>query len=244
MRALWKMTLVEAKLFLREPMAVFFTLAFPLMVLLLFGTIFGAEPIPGTNLKGIDMSAPAYTGMIIGTVGLIGLPTTLAGYRELGILRRLRATPLHPSTILGAQVIVNLLTTMLGIALLLVTAWLVFDLKLPDAPLLVVAALIFSSLSFFAVGFALAGLLPTLRVTLAVGQALFFPMLFLSGAALPREMLPEWLLWVSGFLPLTYVVTLIQGLWIGEGFNWFAVAVLAGVLAAAVVVTARTFRWE
>jgi ABC-2 family transporter len=110
MRALWKMTLVEAKLFLREPMAVFFTLAFPLMVLLLFGTIFGAEPIPGTNLKGIDMSAPAYTGMIIGTVGLIGLPTTLAGYQELGILRRLRATPLHPSTILGAQVIVNLLT--------------------------------------------------------------------------------------------------------------------------------------
>lgn len=93
MKALWKMTLVEAKLFLREPVGVFFTLAFPLMVMLLFGTIFGGYPVPGTDLKGIDLSAPAYTGMIIGTVGLIGLPTTLASYREQGVLRRLRATP-------------------------------------------------------------------------------------------------------------------------------------------------------
>ncbi len=244
MRALWKMTIVEAKLFLREPAAVFFTLAFPIMVLLLFGSIFGGYPIPGTDLKSIDLYAPALTAMVIGTVGLIGLPTTVASYRETGALRRLRATPLRPSTILGAQVIVNLLMTMLGIALLIATARLVFEIKMPDDPLFVAAALIFSSLSFFAAGFALAGLLPTVRVASAVGQALFLPMLFLSGAAMPREELPDALLRVSDFLPLTHVVNLIQDLWIGEGWNWPAATVLIGLLAAAIIVSTRTFRWE
>lgn len=134
--------------------------------------------------------------------------------------------------------------TMVGIALLLVTARLLFGMKPPEAPLSVAAALVLATLSFFAVGFALGGLLPTLRVTMAAGQAIFFPMLFLSGAALPLEQLPDTLRRVSDFVPLTYVVTLVQDLWIGEGWNGFAVAVLLGVLALSVAVSARTFRWE
>ncbi len=244
MKALWKMTWVEMKLFLREPAAVFFTLAFPVMVLLLFGSIFGGYPIPGTDLKSIDLYTPAMTGMVIGTVGLIGMPTTLAAYREYGILRRLRATPLRPYTILASQVLVNLLMTLVGIGLLFIAARLVFDLHTPQAPLSVLLALIFSSLSFFAVGFVLAGLLPTVRVASAVGQALFFPMLFLSGAALPREQLPDSLHQVSGYLPLTYVVNLIQDLWTGKGWDLTALAVLTAVLIVAVIATARTFRWE
>jgi len=244
MRALYKMTLVEAKLFLREPAAVFFTLAFPIMVLLLFGSIFGGYPIPGTDLHSIDLYTPAYTGMIIGTVGLIGLPITLAAYREYGVLRRLRATPLNPSVILASQVLVNLLMTMIGIILLIVAVRLVFDLRMPDAPISIAFALILSSLSFFAVGFALAGLLPTVRVATAVGQALFFPMLFLSGAVLPREQLPDTLHRVSEFLPLTHVVVLIQDLWTGEGWNLVALTVLAGVSIAALLLSTRTFRWE
>ena len=244
MRALWKMTLVEAKLFLREPAAVFFTLAFPVMVLLLFGSIFGGYPIPGTDLKSIDLYVPALTGMIIGSVGLIGIPTTLTSYRETGVLRRLRATPLHPSTVLGAQVIVNLLMTMVGVAILIATATLVFDIKMPGDPLLVALALIFSSLSFFAAGFALAALLPTVRVASAVGQALFLPMLFLSGAALPRDELPDALRRLSDLLPLTQVVNLVQDPWVGGGWNWTAAIVLLVLLAAAMAVSSRTFRWE
>ena len=244
MRALFKMSLIETKLFFREPAAVFFTLAFPVMVLLLFGSIFGGYPIPGTELRGIDISTPGYTGMIIGTVGLIGLPITLAGYRQQGVLRRLRATPLHPSVILGAEVLVNLLMTALGIALLFVTARLAFDLRVPAAPLSVALALVLSCLSFFAVGFALAGLLPTVRVASAVGQAIFFPMLFLSGAALPRTELPDALRRVSEFLPLTHAVTLVQQLWIDGSWNLPAVAVLVGLFAVSLIISARTFRWE
>lgn len=126
MRALVKMTWMETKLFLREPIAIFFTLAFPVMILLLFSAIFGNEPVPGmSGVRSVDVQAPGYTTMVIGTTALLGLPITLAAYRRQGILRRLRATPLHPSVILVAQVFVNLLMTVLGIIIMLVAAWLV-----------------------------------------------------------------------------------------------------------------------
>ncbi len=246
MQALLKMTWVEMKLFLREPAAVFFTLAFPVMVLLLFSSLFGNEPVQGSpGLRGVDVMAPAYTGMVIGTTALLGLPIILAGYRQQGILRRLRATPLHPATILAAQVFVNLLMTILGIALLIATAFFVYDLRLPEAPLSVALAFVIATLSFFAGGFVLAGLLPSARTAQIVGQVIFFPMFFLSGAAgIPQEMFPDTLRSISDFLPLTYVVNLIQDLWIKGNWNLTALAVLAGLLVVSVIISARTFRWE
>jgi ABC-2 type transport system permease protein len=245
MRALWKMTLIEAKLFFREPLGLFFTLVFPVMILLLFAGIFGNEAVPGMpGVRSVDIQAPGYATMVIGTVALIGLPVTLASYRQQGILRRMRATPLRPWTVLAAQVLVNLAVTIAGIALLLVVARLVFGLRLPDTPIGVTFALVFSSLSFFAVGFVLAGLLSSARTAQVVGQVVYFPMLFLSGAILPREMFPEAVKRVSDFLPLTYVVDLVQELWLEGTWNWTALAVLAGMLVVAVAVSSRTFRWE
>ncbi len=193
MRALWKMTVVETRLFLREPTGLFFTLLFPVMVLLLFSAIFGNGRVPGeTGLRMIDVMAPSYTGMVIGTTALLGLPITLAGYRQQGTLRRLRATPLHPSVVLVAHVLVNLLMTAVGISLLLLTARIFYDLRLPEAPLSVVFAFLVASLSFFALGFVLAGVLPNARTAQIVGQVVFFPMFFLSGAAgIQPDMFPE-----------------------------------------------------
>jgi ABC-2 type transport system permease protein len=246
MRPLWKMTYVEAKLFLREPAAVFFTLAFPVMVLLLFSSMFGNEPVPGfPGLRSVDLMAPAYTGMVIGTTALLGLPITLASYRQQGVLRRLRATPLHPSAILVAQVLVHLMMTAVGILLLLITARLVYGLRLPEAPLAVAPAFVLASLSFFALGFVLAGVLPNARTAQIVGQVVFFPMFFLSGAAgIQRDMFPEALRRVSDLLPLTYVVELVQKLWIAGEWDLTAILVLLGVMVASVLVSARTFRWE
>ena len=243
-RSLYSMTRAEMKLFLREPAAVFFTLAFPTLALLLFGSLFGGFEIPGTELRGIDILTPGYTAMVIGTVGIIQLPTTIAGYRQNGILRRLRATPLKPQEILGAHVLVNLAVTLIGIALLFVVAWLVFDVSRPVAPVPVAATVVLASLSFFAFGFALAGLIPSVRVASTVGQVIFFPMIALSGAWIPREQFPDFLVTISDFIPLTYAVNLVRSLWIGEGWDLFAVGVLLGLMFVSVLVSARTFRWE
>lgn len=246
MQALRKMTWVELKLFLREPAAMFFTLAFPVMVLLLFSALFGNEPVQGSpGLRSVDVMAPAYTGMVIGTTALLGLPIILTGYRQQGILRRLRATTLHPATILASHVLVNLLMTILGITLLIATAFFVYDLRIPEAPLSVTLAFIIATLSFFALGFVLAGLVASARTAQILGQVIFFPMFFLSGAAgIPREMFPDTLRRVSDFLPLTYVVNLIQDLWIKGSWNLTALAVLLVLLVVSVAISARTFRWE
>ncbi|MGC9092358.1 MAG: ABC transporter permease [Bacteroidota bacterium] len=247
MRGFWKLTWTEIKLFLREPMAAFFTLAFPLMMLFLFGSIYGNKPTPFFGGYGsVDVSVPAYTAMIIATSGLLSLTIAMASYREHGILRRLRATPLRPQAILGAQVIVIFLMTALGMALLVIAGKLVYGLRFAGNPLSVLAAFVLSCMSFFAIGFVLAGLLPTARTAQIVAMVLFYPMIFLSGATLPREILPESIKKFAQVLPLTHVVTLLRGLWMGEpwGDHFLEAGILSAVLITGILISAKTFRWE
>jgi ABC-2 type transport system permease protein len=247
MKSLVKMTWMETKLFLREPIGAFFTLAFPLMMLFLFGSIYGNQPSQYFNGYGtVDISVPAYTAMIIATTGLVGLTITMAAYRENGVLRRLRTTPIRPIVVLAAQVIVLFLMTTLGMLLLIIAGSLVYHMRFDGNAFSVLAAFVLSSLSFFALGFILAGLMPTARTAQVVGMVLLYPMLFLSGAGFPRELLPEGIKKISTFLPLTYVVNLLRGLWIGESWaqHTTEVFVLAAMLVVGVLVSVKTFRWE
>jgi ABC-2 type transport system permease protein len=247
MKSLLKMTWMETKLFLREPVGAFFTLAFPLMMLFLFGSIYGNEPTPMFGGYGtVDISIPAYTAMIIATSGLMSITITMAAYRENGVLRRLRTTPISPLVVLAAQVIVVFSMTSLGMVLLIIAGKLVYHLRFDGNAWSVLGGFVLSSLSFFGLGFILAGILRTARTAQIVGMVLLYPMLFLSGAGFPRELLPESIINFSKFLPLTYVVNLLRGLWIGEAWSQHTtnVLVLAGMLVVGVLVSAKTFRWE
>ncbi|MBP7593778.1 MAG: ABC transporter permease [Chloroflexi bacterium] len=245
MKTLWKMIWTELKLQLREPVGVFFTLAFPLMLLFIFGSIYGNEPSDYLGGHGsIDISVPGYIGMIIGTIGMLSLPIALSNYREQGILRRLQATPLPSSIILWSQVAVNVIMTLLGASMLVIAGFVVYDLSVPQASLGLLLAVILSGFSFLAVGFVLAGVLPTARSAQAVGMALFYPMLFLSGAAMPRQVMPEGVQKFSELLPLTHVVKLLEGLWLDGVWNQTSLAVVVGLLMVCLVISRRTFRWE
>jgi ABC-2 type transport system permease protein len=247
MRALAKYTWTEMKLYLREPMGAFFTLVFPLMMLFLFGSIYGNQPSAIFNGYGsVDVSVPAYTAMIIGTTGIMGLNITMATYREKGILRRLRITPLRPQVILLAQVVVIFLMTAAGMLLLILAGKLVYHLRFDGNALSVALAFTLGSLSFFSLGFVLASVMPNARTAQVVGMVIFYPMLFLSGAGMPLEILPQGVRNISKFLPLTHVVTLLRGLWTGEVWSQHIteIWVLVGLMAAGVLISARTFRWE
>jgi ABC-2 type transport system permease protein len=247
MKGLLKMTWMEAKLFLREPVGAFFTLAFPLMMLFLFGSIYGNEPTAMFGGYGtIDISVPAYTAMIIATSGLMSVTITMAAYRENGILRRLRTTPISPLVILSAQVIVLFIMTLAGMFLLIVAGKLVYHIRFEGNILSVLAGFVLCCLSFFAIGFILASLLSTGRTAQVVGLVILYPMLFLSGAGFPRELLPETIKKVSTFLPLTYVVNLLRGRWVGETWSQHSsdVIVLLAFLVLGVLISAKTFRWE
>jgi len=247
MKSLLKMTWMETKLFLREPVGAFFTLAFPLMMLFLFGSIYGNEPTPMFGGYGtIDISVPAYTAMIIATSGLMSITITMAAYRENGILRRLRTTPVSPLVVLASQVIVVFAMTSLGMVLLIVAGKLVYHMRFEGNAWSVMGGFVLSSLSFFGLGFILASIMRMARTAQIVGMVLLYPMLFLSGAGFPRELLPEAIKKVSTFLPLTYVVNLLRGLWIGEtwGQHLLDVGVLVVMLVVGVLVSVKLFRWE
>jgi ABC-2 type transport system permease protein len=236
---------MELKLQLREPVALFFTLAFPVMVMVLFGFIFGneAEELLG-GYGQVDLSVPGYIGMVVGTIGMLSIPTTLANYRDLGILRRLRATPLGSSPVLWSQVAAQVLMTAAGIILLFIAGLTIFDLRIPNGNLAIVPAILLSAFSFFAVGFVLAGVMPSARTAQAVGMAIFYPMLFLSGAAMPRYIMPDFVQQIAGLLPLTHVVILVEDLWLKGTWNLTSLAVVAVVLILGLVISRFTFRWE
>ena len=239
---------MEAKLFLREPASAFFTLIFPLMMLFIYGTIFSNSPIPtpGGSQNAIGSLIPSFAAMSIGIVGLMPVTITLATYRENGILRRLRTTPVNPLIVMSAQVIVAFIMTVLGVILLVVAGVLVYHVQFSGNALSILAGFVFGSLSFFGMGFVLASVMPTARTAQIVGMVLLYPMLILSGAGWPRELMPATVLKISEFLPLTYVVNLLRGLWIGEAWSQHItdVVVLVVMLLAGVLISVRLFRWE
>jgi ABC-2 type transport system permease protein len=239
-----KLTVIELKLFAREPAAVFFTLAFPLLLLWL-NSRNGNAPTPRLGGVGaIDALVPGYLAMTLATVGLTVLPTVLATYRERGILRRMAMTPVSPAMVLGAQLLVQMLAATAGAAVLIGVAGMAFDLHMPASPGGAVATYMVGGLAIFAVGFLLASVLPNARAANTAGFVVYFPMIFLSGAAVPREMVPDGMRRIAEVLPLTRVVDGLRDSWAGAGTPALALAVLGAIIVIAAVLAARVFRWE
>jgi ABC-2 type transport system permease protein len=209
--------------------------------------MYGNKPVEAFGGKGtIDMLIPALTAMIIATSGLMVVTITLATYREKGILRRLRTTPVKPLTVMIAQVVVVFMMTALGMLLVIGAGKLVYHVKFDGNAFSLLVGFVLCCLSFFGIGFIIAGTMPTARTAQIVALILLYPMIYLSGAAMPRALLPETIQKFSTVLPLTYVVNLLNGLWVGEawGEHLLEVGVLVGMLLVGVAVSVKTFRWE
>jgi len=248
MRGFGNLLVVQAKLFVRETAAFFFTLVFPAILLLTFGLIFGNDPLAdwGLDFGYVDLSVPALAAIIIGSAALIGVPTAVSAERETGVLRRYRATPVSPMALIAARVTIQLFMCALGMAVQIGLAALLYGLRFGGSALAVTVAFLFATLAFLSLGFLIASVSPTARVAQTIGMGLFFPLMFLSGAAMPRQIMPEGVQAITGWLPLTQVVTLLQGLWLGGGFadhlpelGW-----LVGFLLVGTMLSVRFFRWE
>jgi ABC-2 type transport system permease protein len=247
MRALRQLTLVDIKLYVREPIATFFTLAFPPMLVVLFGAMYGNAPSDlFGGLGSMDIAMPGYTALIVGTVGLLSIPITISGYRELGVLRRFQATPLRPISYIAADVLTNLFMTFLGMVALLIVGGLLYHVRFDGNPIAVIVAIVFCALTMFSAGYVIAGVAPSARTAQVIGMVIFYPLVFLSGATIPLEVMPESIRTVANFLPLTYVVRLLHGLWFGQSWSQLLpdTAILAVILVVCTALAARFFRWE
>ena len=247
MKSLLRLTVVEMKLYLREPMAAFFTLLYAPMILFLFGFIYGNEPTPFFGGRGfIDSQLPAYMALVIVTVGLMSVPISTASDRENGILKRFHSTPASPAIYLFANIFTYYIMSLMGVTLLFLVGRFIFHAQFEGNIFSILAGFTICALSFFSFGYMIASLAPTARTALAAGMILAFPMMFLSGAAIPLEVLGDKVTNISKYLPLTYVVRLMKGLWVGNSWaaHWLNLIIILGLLVTGAIISTLTFKWE
>ncbi len=236
----------EFILYLREPSAFFFTLIFPLLMMLLFASMWGNDPFPDEEFGYVDFSVPAFMGLVMVTSFIMSFTTSMAAYREKGILKRFRAAPVAPFSILAGHLSAIFAVTVAGVILLLLAGILFYDLKFWGNIFEFIFVFLLSSAGVAAMGFIPASLAPTARSGTVIANILYFPMIFLSGAALPWFMLPDFLKEISLIFPLTHAIKLMQEVWLGGPFLDYPVhiAVLLGYILAGLFVSAKFFRWE
>ncbi|MGF1665782.1 MAG: ABC transporter permease [Acidimicrobiia bacterium] len=242
-----KLVITESKLFVRDRAALFWGLAFPAVVFVALGAFFPGfrDPVPeigGRRL--IDLYAPIVLVLALATVAFTTLPVMLATYREFGILRRMRTTPVHPGRLLAAQLGVHVAVATAAMLLTLTIGVLAFDIELPANMLGFVAVFVLAAASMLAMGLFIGSVAKTASAGQGIGMAVYFPMLFFAGIYFPREGMPESLRRVSDFTPAGAAVQAMSDVWAGAGPSLSSVAVMAGFAVVAGGVAARLFRWE
>ncbi len=235
MRGVGALSLVELRLFVREPAAVGFTLALPLLLLVLNGGR------PGNDL---DAAQVGLVALVMATGGIMGLAETLASDRERGVLRRLRLTPLRPVAVLVAHAAAQLAVAAAGAALVLGVAAAAFGAEPPQEPLRALAAGASCALCCAALGAAIGALAPTSRTATAVASAVYFPTIFLSGVVMAPEALPGAARAVGEALPLTHAVRGLSDAWTGAPLAPETLLVPAAVVVLGAAACARAFRWS
>ncbi len=252
MRLLVKMAWVEAKLFVREPLTVIFTFAFPFFMLIVLAGVFGNEIHPNEpdeidawgGVGPVDYYAPAYVALVIASIGLIALPLRLASYREQGVLRRYRAAGFPLSSILGSHVVVAAALVVVCGAGITAAARIFYGAELPESWPAVLLAFALGLACFSAIGIALGAVLPGARAAQGAGIILFFVMMMLGGAGPPRGVLSDFMRWLSDPLPLTHVVLAMQDPWLRGEWDGTAAAVVGAFTVVPALAAARFFRWE
>jgi ABC-2 type transport system permease protein len=247
-RDLLRLTWLELKIFLREPLGAVGSLVLPVLVFILLGRLVGSRMRPeALESSGfLRISLPVFTTLIIVLSAVLSLVTIISIYREGGILKRLRATPLRPTTILTAHVLVKLLLTSASLAAMVLAGRRFYPVGV-EAPLLSFAgALVVSTVSLMSLGFLIASVVPSARFAQPLGSLILYPMVAISGLFAPLDSLPPMVERVARVLPLTYAVSLLRGIWAGEGWVSHAtdVAALAAFFLVFTAVAARVFRWE
>ena len=246
MNPLAKLTLTEVKLFFREPLAVFFALAFPPILLAILGSIPSFRE-PSQDLGGariVDLYAPIVIALSIAMLAFSGLPQILATYREKGILKRMATTPVRPVMVLAAQLLMCVAMSLVTLVLVLAVGRIAFDVPLPRQAGGYALAYVLSAVTALTLGLVVAALAPSGKGASSIGTMLFFPMMFFAGLWFPRESMPEALRRVSDFTPLGAGVQSLQDAAGGGWPHLPQVAVLLVWTVAAGALAARKFRWE
>ena len=247
LRSLLKLTWLEIKIFAREPLGLFGSLAIPVIVFLGLARFVGPT-VPRPPQSGALGTGflPVLTTVLIALSAVGSLITIISIYREGGILKRLRATPLQPAIILSAHVVVKLLFTAVTMFLMFLAGRRYFPpgAQVPYASFAL--AVLFATWAILSIGFVIASLVPTARFAQPIATFILYPMVAVSGLFFPMSGLPVSMQILAKLFPMTYAVSLLSGIWKGEPWSAhaFDVVALVATFVICIAISSRVFRWE
>ncbi len=235
MTGLLNLFTTELKLHGRDVAGFAFPMLIPVGILVMFGTAYGVS----------DSTLPAMAVAIaLALNALYTVPTALGTYRENGVLRRLSTTPINPATMLLAQLLVHLVFTVVSISLLTVVAFVGFGFTMP---LNIVGTLLTFTLGvvgMFAIGGLIAAVTPNAKAASGLGVMLYFPLAYLGGVTLPREMMPQVLAHIGDWTPLGAFRQALFDSWSGVAPAPIHLAIMAVYALVAATAAVRFFRWN
>lgn len=248
---LWAQTRHQVMVFWRIPVAAFFTLVLPIMMLVLFNALFGDGDIETD--EGSWPVRQFFTGALAAFAAVSATYTNLANMvpirRDEGVLKRWRGTPLPPWIYIGGLIASAVIIAIVGVVFMIGLGVVAYDLQVEAAKLPAAAVtFVVGVAAFAALGLAVTTIIPNAESAPAVANATILPLAFISDVFIPLEDPPGWLEAIASFFPLKPFVNAFQDtfnpLVDAPGFAWGSLGWIAlwGLVGA--VVAARRFRWE
>lgn len=245
MRRFWILFRSLLTIQLRNTSTLFWSFAFPIGVILLYGAIWGGQEVNG--VRGIEWLMVGVIVLNVMSSGFMGDSAWLTDSRERGILQRIRATPLPSLDLITGYVLTRLVIVLLQTVAIAGVSMLVYGARLPlEGVLPALLFIVFGGLVFIVLGQTIAAAAPSMGACVAIGQALFFPLMFISNLFMPLEIMPFWValiaIWTPAFMlvdsirPLLMPTEAVQQLWV----NLLGLAIY---LAAGVALCSRFFGW-
>lgn len=244
--ALARLTITELKLYTRERLRLWFGLVLPIVLLIILGS-FKSLNQPSRSFGGytfLEVYLPTLVTFVLALLSISGMPMVLAGYREIGVLRRMKTTPAGPVRVLAAQLLATLAIAFTAMILLLVVGRIGYHVPLPRQLGGFIVAWLLAAAALMSVGLLVAALAPTGRTAQISGLLMFYPLMFFAGLWVPISKLsPAWQ-HISHATPGGAASEALTSASRGQWPTWLQLLTLAAYAAAFVVAAARLFRWE
>ena len=237
------------KIFWRNPPAVFFTFAFPLMFLAIFN-LFGDEGTPTrSDVAGSTFFVPAIVAFSLISACYTNIAITLCFLRDEGVLKRMRGTPLPAWVYMTGRIVHAMAIGLLLVAITVAAGALFYDVEVPTTTMpAFITTIVVGAGAFAALGLATTPAVPNAEASPAVVNGLILPLLFVSDVFFPLSDPPAWLDVVTNIFPVRHLSEALQVAFnpftTGAGFSWDNLAVLALWGVAGAAIAARFFTWE
>ena len=237
----WRQYRLERRMFWRNPSAAFFNFLLPLLFLFFFGAILHG------NQHELNILVPGIAGMSVVSTTFVALAFNMTFLRERGVLKRIRGTPLPSGSYLGAIALNAVTNTLIQVVIIVVAGHLFFGLGWPPDPLELVVFVALGVVCFASLGVALSHAIPNFESAPVYVQAVFLPLLFISGVFYDVKHTPTFLRDIAEALPLKHTIDGLSGAMVtgrGLGAHTTALAVVALWAVLGIVLAIRGFSWD